>query len=301
MTVNYKGKFYPSRNEIVKIVNGIVTLRNVRQDMSFTVSEEDLPRVLMYTWHIEHQGYVLATCRDLSRRNNGSMYIHQLLLGYPEEGFTIDHINRDKTDNTRSNLRVVSFRENSINRSFVANSASRFIGVRIRRNSFSASYTKDIYLCGGKDEIICAFYYDRYVALNYPHESTNFSLGLYTENELREYGVSSIRDIINFNFDFKRVSKNRFWCISYVKRGRGFFESRISRGSGKYVKNKYFSSKSERVSIIKRELFLDNHPDWITHNTKHNDLLSLFIPQLGQKFIIPRYVNDEGEVVECIL
>ena len=50
-------------------------------------------------------------------------YIHQLVYDHfisteRQEGFEIDHIDRDKTNNTVSNLRYVTISENRLNRVF---------------------------------------------------------------------------------------------------------------------------------------------------------------------------------------
>ena len=71
------------------------------------------------------------------------------------------------------------------------------------------------------------------------------------------------------------------------------------RGTGGAKETKIFNSKFERISAIKRELFLDEHIEWVTTKTKRNDLLSLFIPQPGQKFIIPKYIDENGNIKEC--
>lgn len=41
--------------------------------------------------------------------------VHQLIMGKAPKGFCIDHINRNKLDNRRKNLRFVTYSENSIN------------------------------------------------------------------------------------------------------------------------------------------------------------------------------------------
>jgi len=41
--------------------------------------------------------------------------LHSLLIGSPRDGLEIDHINRDKLDNRRSNLRIVTHKGNMEN------------------------------------------------------------------------------------------------------------------------------------------------------------------------------------------
>lgn len=55
--------------------------------------------------------------------------MHRELLMAPD-GFTVDHINRNKLDNRMSNLRVVTVKENVENRGLQSNNTSGYPGVR---------------------------------------------------------------------------------------------------------------------------------------------------------------------------
>jgi hypothetical protein len=63
-------------------------------------------------WHIVGRGYVAGSI------GGKQMYLHRLVLNHHEPGWALvcDHINRDKLDNRRANLRVVTQRENCANR-----------------------------------------------------------------------------------------------------------------------------------------------------------------------------------------
>lgn len=52
----------------------------------------------------------------------------------PPEGFEVDHINRDRLDNRRQNLRVVTRHQNAIWRQGLPNSTSRFKGVGFHKS-----------------------------------------------------------------------------------------------------------------------------------------------------------------------
>ena len=71
-----------------------------------------------------------------------TQYMHQLLVGDIEKGMVVDHINGDKLDNRKANLRVCTKSENQVNRR-VAKGRCGYLGVakhygkfqaRIRRN-----------------------------------------------------------------------------------------------------------------------------------------------------------------------
>ena len=73
------------------------------------VDTEDLPRILEYRWFLGNHGY--AT----SRRLNNTL--HSFLMGKRPEGKRdIDHINRNKLDNRKTNLRFASRQLNELNK-----------------------------------------------------------------------------------------------------------------------------------------------------------------------------------------
>jgi len=55
--------------------------------------------------------------------------MHHLVIGYPPSGEQVDHINRNKLDNRRENLRFVSQSVNTMNRGKLKNNTSGYIGV----------------------------------------------------------------------------------------------------------------------------------------------------------------------------
>lgn len=65
------------------------------------------------------------------RRNktgDREIYMHRLINNTPE-GFETDHINGNKLDNRRENLRTVTHQQNIFNRSRLPNNTSGYIGV----------------------------------------------------------------------------------------------------------------------------------------------------------------------------
>lgn len=70
------------------------------------VSKEDFESVRYTRWYLDVKGYV--------RRGNPKVQIHRQILA-PPTGMHIDHVNRNKLDNRRENLRVVTGAENAQN------------------------------------------------------------------------------------------------------------------------------------------------------------------------------------------
>lgn len=88
------------------------------------IDPEDFHLVSQYTWRISvDNGYVVATTKD-----NKTIRIHRLILE-PKHGNYVDHINHNKLDNRRANLRECSPVLSSCNRRVCKNNKSGFKGV----------------------------------------------------------------------------------------------------------------------------------------------------------------------------
>lgn len=96
------------------------------------VDADDYDRVAQFRWHASRQGYAV---RALPGRKKQIM--HRMLLDAPE-GVLVDHINGDKADNRRCNLRLCTTQQNGQNRHRVSGS-SRFKGVSWDRGKWRAT------------------------------------------------------------------------------------------------------------------------------------------------------------------
>ena len=86
------------------------------------ISKEDM-ELTKLRWRLDNDGYAECT----SKRSNKRMHRH-IFTDIPQ-GLVPDHINRDRLDSRRENLRLVTFRENTLNRKFKNNTSGR-VGVR---------------------------------------------------------------------------------------------------------------------------------------------------------------------------
>lgn len=71
---------------------------------------------------VNNQGYVVANIKGTVT------HLHRIVLG-DKEGFEIDHINHDKLDNRRINLRHVTHQQNMWNMKMCKRNRSGFTGV----------------------------------------------------------------------------------------------------------------------------------------------------------------------------
>lgn len=106
---------------------------------SFMISYEDYPRVRKHRWWVDTGSGYFGT-----NINGRIMLLHNFLMN-PPEGKICDHINRNKMDNRRSNLRYATQKENSRNRSKLSVNTSGYIGVswHIRKRKYVAQIKID--------------------------------------------------------------------------------------------------------------------------------------------------------------
>ena len=86
-----------------------------------------------FNWHIDGHGYAATSLRSPTRNH---VLLHHVIAGRPLGRLQVDHINHDKLDNRRANLRIVTNRGNNGNRA--NGNATGFVGVRPSGSRFEA-------------------------------------------------------------------------------------------------------------------------------------------------------------------
>lgn len=86
----------------------------------FLIDTEDLQRVLTKHWRFWKGQYFTG--------NQHPIQIHTWLLN-PKDNEVVDHINGNRADNRKSNLRICSQQKNLINKSLLSNNKSAIAGV----------------------------------------------------------------------------------------------------------------------------------------------------------------------------
>lgn len=106
----------------------------------FLFDIEDLSIIKSRHWYKDKDGY-LASCYTYNRRRCFVMF-HRLVMK-AERGQTVDHINRNRADNRKKNLRCCSKFENNLNRGLKSTNKSGYIGVHFdnKRNKWIANIT----------------------------------------------------------------------------------------------------------------------------------------------------------------
>lgn len=94
----------PRNYRLIKIVNGeqkCFGILTAPDGTEFIIDKRDFFRCKYYKWQ-SHRGYAY---------NSRVGYLHRFILLAPD-GFEVDHINGDRSDNRRCNLRLATRAEN---------------------------------------------------------------------------------------------------------------------------------------------------------------------------------------------
>lgn len=119
---------------------GIGYSSNTNEEFYFSLDDYDL--IKDYCWCKTPSGYLIAYDAQLQK----NIFIHRLILG-AQEPFFVDHINHNKMDNRRSNLRLCTRQENANNSTLSAANTSGVTGVYYieDKNSWMAYIQSDKY------------------------------------------------------------------------------------------------------------------------------------------------------------
>lgn len=149
-------------------------------DKYVEIDTENLPHIKQYNWNLNTSGYAIRT--DRSNNKKKTVYMHREIMGSIPDGMIVDHINRNKLDNRRENLRICTTIQNAHNRKVPSNSiTSKYKGVFYygKDNLWSATITynnKKMHLGRYEKETDAALaydeaarkYYGEFAVLNFP-------------------------------------------------------------------------------------------------------------------------------------
>ena len=95
------------------------------------VDDEDYDFLMRWKWQYMNVGYA-GRSKYAGMKNgkefNECLYIHRLVTN-AEKGFEVDHIDHDKLNNQKKNLRVVTSSQNKMNGNSRVGSTSKYKGV----------------------------------------------------------------------------------------------------------------------------------------------------------------------------
>ena len=128
-----KGNVYLKRD-------GYVVGITANTQKEFFIDEEDYNIVKHFTWSEKLDGGFIV-----SKGKNSGGYLHRLIMGCTSPTQMVDHINHNRADNRKSNLRIVTNSQNQMNRTHTSSRTSGVRGVywHKTKNKWTASIQKD--------------------------------------------------------------------------------------------------------------------------------------------------------------
>lgn len=149
-----------------------MTIQICRYKNVIQFDSSDWALIAPFTWTVTVNGYAHST----SVKSGGHILMHRLLMGLkPHDGIIVDHINHNKSDNRRCNLRIATKAENCRNRKANKGSSSRFCGVYIVKGSKEGRiYIKAGLTTGGKRIHLGSFASEREAAIAYNNAALKY-------------------------------------------------------------------------------------------------------------------------------
>ena len=90
------------------------------------VDDEDFEYLSQWKWFF-HCGYARRQI-SIGRKKQKQVHMHRVIMNAPSE-FEVDHIDNDRLNNQRSNLRLCTTSQNSLNKPSRKTSTSKYKGV----------------------------------------------------------------------------------------------------------------------------------------------------------------------------
>jgi hypothetical protein len=223
-------------------------------DFAF-VSKSDFEEVNKYKWY-KTKGYA---AKDYTQETESLM--HRYLLGKQDDGFVIDHIDNNRLNNRRENLRFVTESENAQNKPKIIreNTTSKYIGVHLKRSKWTAQYSTK-YLGTFENEIDAAKVYDTYILLKFGQDAKTNNLVKYNE-------ITKTLNDFEFNKPIRNLPsnikvQNGLYIISKTYNGTNFYKStRVLEEAEKIL---------EEVNVKISKLKVQEEADHLVKEIKRN-------------------------------
>lgn len=135
----------------------------------FRVDAEDAEKVIGIRWCINSNGYVVTTVNKrtaalFDKPVGASVRLHRWIMDAPD-GMQVDHINHDKSDNRKQNLRICTQAENMCNKASWMGQ-SHYKGVSYRLDSPNKPWRAICY-CQGRKHCLGSYATEEEAAVAY--------------------------------------------------------------------------------------------------------------------------------------
>lgn len=100
------------------------------------VDDEDFEWLNQWKWWTDHRGYAV---RDVGGRKDKKRILMHRFINVTPKGYHTDHINHNKLDNRRSNIRTTTPSQNILNSVLSKSNTSGYKGVAWYKNGWVAT------------------------------------------------------------------------------------------------------------------------------------------------------------------
>lgn len=150
---------------------------------TYTIIDADMYKELSkYHWYVNNKGYVMCSLYKSYKKRKG-VSLHRFIMN-PKKDEQIDHIDRNRLNNTRKNLRVVTNQQNRFNSKIPDTNKSGYKGVHWIESI--KKWRARIHLNG-----------------------KSFSLGCYSSPKLASDVYNTVAKEIHGNFFYKKTTEKK--------------------------------------------------------------------------------------------
>ncbi len=252
-----------------------IAIKNNKNEINeyILVSEEDYNNVIKYKWrlYITKDGYKSIT----GKVNRIDIRLSHFLLGKPQCGNVIDHIDNNSLNFQRNNLREITYSENSQNKKKTSiETSSKYIGVYCPKNSKNKN--KWSVRCSGinlgyfENEIDAGIQYDKYVLLKFGEKANTNNLISF--DEVKDLNINDLIHQKNKELP-NNIYKDRskYFCrILYEKKT---YKSPYVNTVEEAIKE--LEILTEKVNELKKNKEIEHNNQEISRDEKGNAIIYL--------------------------
>ena len=212
---------YRIRNLTFGIKGNVIRLYDnyaeiIVDNCSLIVDLEDTEKIRQFTWRLDKDGYATASTKRDENNKQQQYRMHRLILNVTDPKIIVDHIDRNKTNNRKNNFRIVTYQQNTFNRSKIKNSSSSYKGLYFdkKHNAYQLRIFKDgksFYFGTYTSEIAAANAYNYYIIQFFGEYSVFNDVTYMDKEEWEQY-----KNNYNKTSKYRGVSLNKngkFWRV----------------------------------------------------------------------------------------
>ena len=126
--VESKSKYFPGKHTIIIDTEDWDKVKGYKWGIKFKNLRSSYPYAMTNIPRLDG-GWRICQADGRRRRRQSQLSLHHLIMGKPQKGLVVDHINHNGLDNRRDNLRFVTISQNNQNTRSTKNSSSQYKGV----------------------------------------------------------------------------------------------------------------------------------------------------------------------------